>query len=175
MKNAIGFLLFICFVVSIYPISIYSYKSSKKLQLDTEPIVIQDFIYRIKEKNGNELFFTGKMLEKNKERQVVSNIEGFYMTEHKKYDFSAESGVGDTINNQFILDKNVIFKDNDNYILTDRLIYYKNLKTIKAPQNIKIIYDAVQLEGRDFVYNLATKTFILKNARGRIWLSKIKS
>ncbi len=175
MKNAIIFMVYIILVISIYPISVYSYKSSRKLLLHTEPVVIQDFVYRIKEKNGNELFVSGKVIEKNKEKQVFSNIVGYYMTEHGKYDFSADSGTGDTINNQFILDKNVILKDNNNYILTEKLIYYKDLKTIKAPQNIKIIHDAVQMEGKEFVYNLSTKTFLLKNVRGRIWLSKIKS
>jgi len=173
MKNAILFLIFICFVVSIYPISVYFYKSFKKLILNNEPIVIQDFIYRIKEKNGNELFVSGKILEKNKLKQVVTNIEGYYITEHKRYDFTADSGIGDYINNQFILDKNVIIKDSNNYILTDKIIYYKDLKTIKALKNIKIIHDAVQMEGKELVYNLNSKTFVLKNARGRIWLSKI--
>lgn len=174
MKNANVFGIFILLIFAIYPISIFSYNKSKKFDLSNEPIIITGFSYKIIEKDGSELFMNGNKIEKTLETQIFEKINGYFIDKNKhKYDFVAETGVNNTRENIFVLEKNIRINENSNFLETNKLIFDKSSKLIKSPEKIKVVFNNNIIEGNDLVYNMETKNIKLKNVRGKLWLSKI--
>lgn len=174
MKNANVFLAFIFFILLIYPVSIYSYNKSKKIDLSNEPIFITQFSYKLIDEKGEEIYIKGKNLIKYPERQLVEKPQGYYINKNKKIDFRADLATNYLPNKQIELEKNILISENNNYIETNKIIFNQISNTVYAPEYIKINFDSSIIEGRDLVYDLNSKKITLKNTRGRIWLSKIK-
>lgn len=174
MKNANVFLVFIFLILLIYPVSIYSYNTSKKVDLSSEPVFLSNFSYKVIDEN-REVFIKGDSLTKYHDKQIIEKPQGYYINnQNKKIDFKADVVTNYLTEEKVELQKNILISENNNSIETNKIIFNQKTNTIYAPDSIKIFFDNSLIEGRDLIYDLNSKKIILKNTRGKLWLSKIK-
>lgn len=172
MKNANIFFTFIFSILLIYPVSIYSYNKSKKIDLSTVPVYVYNFSYKIIDEK-EEIFIKGDSLLKQLDKHIVQKPQGYYVSKDKRVEFRADLATNHLIEDKIELNNSIKIAEKNNQIETDRIIFVRNNGTIYAPEHIKIIFDSSILEGRDLIYDLNSKKIILKNIRGKLWLSKI--
>ncbi len=175
MKNANVFLAFILLILLLYPISIYSYNTSKKIDLSKEPVYITNFSYTIIENKGDEIYLEGDNLTKSQDQQVIEKLRGYYIdNRNKRIDFKADLVTNYQTENKIELEKNILVAESNNYLETNKIIFNQKSNTIFGPENIKMVFDNSLIEGRDLVYDLSNRKITLKKIRGKLWLSKLK-
>ncbi len=175
MKNANIFLVYILLTFLLYPISIYSYNSSKEIDLSLEPVYITNFSYMIINDGGEEIYLEGKGLTKSVDQHIIRNLQGYYQNnKNKKIDFKADLLTNYQKENRVELQNNISISENSNILETNKIIFNQKSNTIFAPDNIKMHLHRSIIEGRDLVYDLSSKKITLKKIRGKLWLSELK-
>ncbi|MCX7770036.1 MAG: LPS export ABC transporter periplasmic protein LptC [Proteobacteria bacterium] len=174
MKNANVFIAFILIIFLIYPISVYSYNKSKQNNLAYFPVIINGFSYKIISDNGDEIFFEGDSLIKQIDKITIENPKGYHINkENRKISFMANTAISSSADESIELTDNIKISQNNTYIEAKRIIYNRKQKKLFSPDRIRINFNDSLIEGIDLVYDLEEKRAVLKNIRGRLWLSNI--
>jgi LPS export ABC transporter protein LptC len=173
MKNANVFLLFVLIVLLIYPVSIFSYNKSKKIDIPNEPVLINNFSYKIIDNKGEEILIEGTNLTKYSDKQVIENPKGYFInSKNKKINFKADMATNSLLDELIELRNNIEISENNNFLKTELIIFDRKSNTLFAPNYIKIFFNNSFIEGNELTYNMEDKKITLKNTRGKLWLSK---
>lgn len=173
MKNAFTFSFYVVIILTFYLIVYFRPEKSTYIEkADSESVVVKEFSYSTKTANDDLIFIQGANL-------VISDVTKVDTPNgYVKFKGSKDKIFFSSINAELYEKSKLFLKGSaklkyDTSSISSDIIKFDPVKKEISSDLVTILETPMaKFEGVSFVYNIASKNFILKKPRGKVWSEK---